>query len=111
MAVEPEHQVLAHREPRKNRPVLRDENALRVRLRARHAVDDDRAGVGSHEAGNHVHQRGLAAARRTDDRDGLTLAHIEGDVLDDEEATLVGVEALVEAAYFDLTVHSASEPT
>ena len=74
-------------------------------------VDDDSAGVRPHEAGDHVHERRLAAARRPDDRDDLAVAHSERDVVDDDQASLVGLVALVQAANFDLTAHSANEPT
>ena len=47
------------------------------------AVDHDRPCIGLRESGNDVHQRRLATAGRTDDRDELAVADGEADAFND----------------------------
>ena len=54
--------------------------ALAARLLRRHAVDRDRAAGRLLEIGDDAQQRGLAAARRADERDELAPADGEVDV-------------------------------
>ena len=53
-------------------------------------------------------QRRLAAARWADDGDELAVTNREADVLDDRQPSLVGLEALLQVADFDLSAHSAT---
>ena len=64
------------------------------RLAAAHlfAVEQDLAIVIGEQAADHVHQRGLAAARRADDRDELALLNVERDIVDRGDAALGRVE-------------------
>jgi hypothetical protein len=107
VAVEAEHQVLAHGEPRKHRAVLRDDDALGTRAARGDAVDEHAAFVGALEARDDVHQRGLAAAGGPDDGDEFAVGHRERETVDDGQATRVGVGALLDPADVDLSGHSA----
>ena len=62
VAVEAEHQVLLHCQPREHRSVLGDHDALGVRAVALHAVDLNRTPILSLKADDDVHQRRLPAA-------------------------------------------------
>ena len=72
-ALQPEQDVLAHREPGKQRVFLEHDAAIDARAGDAAAVDQHLA-FGGEKAADDIEQRALAAARRTDDRDELALA-------------------------------------
>ena len=117
-AVQAEHQVLLHRQPREYGAVLGNEDALRARAVAHLAVDDDTAFVRLIEAAQHLHQRGFAAAGGADDGDEFAVADREADAADDRQRALARLEAstdvvdddLVRDLVVHLSVHSATLP-
>jgi hypothetical protein len=93
-AMQAEHQVLLHCQPREHRAMLRDHDAPRARAGHRRAIDAHCAAVGFFEAGDDVHQRRLAAAGRPDDRDELAVCHFETDTANDWQRREVLVHVL-----------------
>ena len=65
------------------------------------AGDRDRAAGRAVDAGDHVHQRRLAAARPADDRDELAPVHLEVDAVERPERPRVGDVVLDHAAQVD----------
>ena len=60
-----------------------------------HAVDRDRAGIHIVKPHEQVHDRRLAAARRTDDGDLLSRRHVDAQVLDQRMRRIVGEADMV----------------
>ena len=103
-AVQPEHQVLLHRQPREHRSVLGDHNSLRARADPFDAVDLDRPLILSLKPGDDVQQRRLAAARRPDDRDQFAVVDVEAHAIDDRQRALVRHEAFADAVDDNLPI-------
>ena len=88
--------------------VLADQRQMRAQAAQRqvvdgHVVDQDGSGLGQHEARQHVHQRGLAAARAAHQRHGLAGLDGEGHVV---QRVAVGVgEAMADASEFHAAAH------
>ncbi len=82
LLLETELDVLAHRQPREQRVLLKHHAAIRARLVGDLAVDRERARAGRNEPGNHVEQGGFAAAGRADDGDKLARLHFHRDIAD-----------------------------
>ena len=66
-----------------------------------HAVELDRAFGGRIQAAQDVHQRGLAAAGRADDRDELALLDVQGHVVQRADFLLAEAVDLADVAEFD----------
>ncbi len=76
----PVHDVAEHGLPGKQRELLEHRPAVGPGPRHRLAVDCDGALRRLHEAADDIEQRGLAAARRPQDRDELPIRHVERDI-------------------------------
>ncbi len=103
--------VLAHGLPRQQCGGLRHEADLLVSGRCRDAlaVDRDGARVGVEETGDHLEQRGLAAAARADHRHELAHADRETHVVEHGDLRAVDAEGLRDVPDFDAC--SLCEPT
>ena len=90
--VDPDHDVLHHRERREQREVLEGPpdaqrgHAVGAEAEDRPAREQDRALVGCVELAHAVEERGLPRAVRTDEADDLTIADVEGDVIQRDDA-------------------------
>src|SRR5262249_615564 len=80
--------VLHHGAPRKQRVVLKHEGAVRARAIDHAAVDPDLAARHPDQPVDRVEERGLAAARRPNDRDQLTLLDREADAVEHRDRLL-----------------------
>ena len=107
-AVEADHQVPPHRQPREHRALLRDHDTRGIRPEDGHPVGQHRAPIRLLEAGHEVQEGRLAAAGRSHHRDELALGHAQADVVEDDEAAPPGGEALGDAREDDLIAHSAT---
>ena len=102
---QPEGDVVEHRHVPEKRVVLEHETDLAAlhrepgRIRA---VDDDATGIGHFEAGDDPQQRGLAAARRSEESDEFAMPDVERNVVEGGKAP----EALGEVPDFD--AHAAA---
>ena len=108
MAVEPEHEILAHGKPGEDGAVLGDQNALRARGGELRAVDDDGSLVTALESGRNAQEGRLSAAGGTDDRDQLALADREADAVEHRQGALPRDVTLADVLYDDLIGHSAT---
>ena len=99
---EPESDVVAHREPRKDAGLLEDEDSLLRRARHALAVDLDRPRRRLLEAGDAVQERRLAAPRRPDDGEELLGRDVEVDAGEDLDRLLPLPEGLRDAGDADL---------
>src|SRR3569833_2750930 len=106
--VQTEHEVLTYREPGKYRPLLRDQDAFGVGLRARHPIDDHRSRIRAYEPGHHVHERGLSAAGGSYDSHELAVSYREAHIIAARQRSLVGEKTLFEPADLDLSAHRAT---
>ena len=98
-----EHDVLHHRQVRRERQLLVDHHDAgaaggeRVAGSVRDAVEHERAGVGPERAGEHGHQRALSCAVLPDEGADFTGPHIEIDVVQRHG----GAECLADAAHLE----------
>src|SRR6266540_2412383 len=99
---EAEADVALDGQPGEDAALLKDENPARVGAADLLPVDPHGAGGRREKAGNDVQERGLAAAGRAEDADELSLAHVQGDVLEHADVVLLRPEGHVEAADLDL---------
>src|SRR5215472_1408724 len=76
--------VGAHRLPRKQREMLKDDAAIGTRRADRLALDEYLAGFRGEKAADEIEQRRLAAAGGSEQRDEFTHAHVERHVLERE---------------------------
>src|SRR5690606_31269037 len=75
------------------------------------AIDQDASAGYRHEAGDHVEYRGLAAARRADDRNEVALIHLERHVLDRGELRpAIGVEIGLGQIFQSKAFHFVTNP-
>src|SRR5206468_1339274 len=75
------HDVLQHREPRKQPVFLEQHEPIMMWAFDRLAVQSDAALGNFFETGDHIEQRGLAAAGRPEEDDEFAFAHIGADRL------------------------------
>jgi hypothetical protein len=85
--------VVEHRLPREQAEVLEDHRDAGPRLGHALALERDLAAVGGDEAVDAAQQRGLAAARGTDQGHDLALAHLEIDAAEHLERAVALGEA------------------
>src|SRR5262249_16361812 len=76
--------VAAHRLPRKQREMLKDDAAIRARRADRLALEEDLAGFRGGEAADEAEQGQLATAGGSEQRDEFTPPHVERHVLERE---------------------------
>jgi hypothetical protein len=93
--------VVEHAPPRQQQRAL--EHDAHVGLRAAHrlARQAELAAAGGQEAGHHLHQGALAAARRADDRDELAGPDLEVQRLQRLDLAVLGAVGLAHAARMD----------
>src|SRR5262249_33472478 len=99
----PNDRVGEHGAPRQKIVALEQEAAIAARAAHRASVERHFARAGSFEAGDDAQKRGLAAARRTDDRDELAALDRKIDVLQ----RLQFAERLAEMGDLELARHRA----
>src|SRR3989344_2938919 len=90
--------VVAGRDPGEERVSVVLEDVADLRFRERLAIEQDLASVQRDEAGDHVHQRGLAAAVVAEDGDDLAAGQVEVEVGVEGGAG----EGLAQAAHGDM---------
>ncbi len=86
-----EHDVLVDGAPWQHRVVLEHHGPVGTGSVDDLAVDPDRPFQGLHEPGDHVDQRGLAAAGRADDGDELAAIHVQVHVPKGDEPSLLSL--------------------
>ena len=86
---QPVFHIAEHGLPGKQREVLEHDAAVRPRLADRRAAHADFAGRAGHEAADHVQQRALAAAARSDDGDEFAVADRQRDPIDGGQFAIV----------------------
>ncbi|MNV72815.1 hypothetical protein D3C71_1659300 [compost metagenome] len=93
--------VLVAGEPGQQRVVLEDHRALGPRALDLAVGAQQHARGRGGEAGDQIEQRRLAAARMPDQRDEVTLGNAQVDIVQRQERTLGGLEALRNALEFN----------
>ena len=89
-ALEAVFDIVDDAQPRKHAVALKDHSALAAGSVDLLAVDDDGAGRRGVEAGDHLQERALAAARRADQTDELAFRYDERHVVDRVDPLSVG---------------------
>jgi len=104
--------VAQHRAPGQQARLLEDEGPIRARTGDRPSVEDQRPAGQRKETVDRVEERGLAAARRTDDAHELAFADFEVRAVDGEEVILAPAASVVHrhAARLELHTHSVGHP-
>ena len=104
--------VAQHRAPGQQARLLEDEGPIRARSGDRPSVEDQRPAGQRKETVDRVQERGLAAARRTDDAHELAFADFEVRAVDGEEVILAPAASVVHrhAARLELHTHSVGHP-
>src|ERR1035437_8259382 len=95
--------ICLYRQPGKQRVPLEPVTDLRVRAARvdRLAVDQNFPAAGGQQRGDHVQDRALAAAGRTEQRDEFSLADGERDAIDGTHVAAIDGENLAEIACLD----------
>src|SRR6516162_3574794 len=103
--------VGAHRLPRKQREMLKDDAAIGTRRADQLALDENLAGFRGEKAADEIEQRRLAAAGGSEQRDEFTPVHVERYVLEREHRPPAGwAIAMAHACDGDLRLRHGPQP-
>src|SRR5262249_21967311 len=94
LELQPEHHVAVGGEPGKQRLLLEHDHALRTGPLDRNPVGKHATGIGLGQSGHDVEQRGLAAARRSNQAEELALADFERNVIEGVDFATPALESL-----------------